>query len=587
MLSIKSTWKIRMLTLISAFILVISAVGCQNNGTDSSNDVSGNTSTTTDEQPQGTQDQTPSSTGEESGFASGNLSATSGQSKNNNSKNSATTSRNNTTSTAATAKTKVFRVEDYGAKGDGVTDDGPAISKAVQAAARDKSSEKIVQFKANTTYRITSAPASNSFKRVINVIDAENVKIRGINTKLMMKSPYRVAYFYNSKNIEFSGFTIDYSPKPFVSAKVKAVNVEKSYIDFECKSDLGFTNTVNPPSPYFAFRNKKNERLHYNISSMTKMSGNTYRFYMTDPARVSKAVVGESFILPVYGSSHNIGGLFSIQETENFEIKNVNVYAMPDFGFDVRQNTGYTKFTNIQIKPAPGSDVYLASWRDGFHVKDNLSKLIWDNCYIGPLGDDAFNLSSVICNVDFYNDNTRTVSMTPTEGSTTRNGIKPGDELVAYNMSTGASIGVAKVAAVLSNTNAINIRLDRNLPITKGSQIALYSFNKDYIIKNSYIEGTVRVRSSGTFENCEFNVFWVRVENEAYVEGPVPKDVLFKNCTFKTPYSTNPVIFHVGTLLKTGLGGTPSYKCKNIVLQNCKFINGRYNADSGNELIIK
>lgn len=51
-----------------------------------------------------------------------------------------------------------------------------------------------------------------------------------------------------------------------------------------------------------------------------------------------------------------------------------------------------------------------------FHVKDNLSKLTWDNCYIGPLGDDAFNLSSVICNVDFYNASTKTVSMTPAEG---------------------------------------------------------------------------------------------------------------------------------------------------------------------------
>lgn len=149
---------------------------------------------------------------------------------------------------------------------------------------------------------------------------------------------------------------------------------------------------------------------------MTKTGDKSYRFYMADSGRVSMASVGESFILPVYGSSHNVGGLFSLSNVNNFEMKNVTIYAMPDFGFDVRSNTGTTKFTNVRIEPAPGSKVYLASWRDAFHVKDNLSKLTWDNCYIGPLGDDAFNLSSVICNVDFYNASTKTVSMTPAEG---------------------------------------------------------------------------------------------------------------------------------------------------------------------------
>lgn len=45
-------------------------------------------------------------------------------------------------------KTRIFKVEDYGAVGDGVTDDGIAVANAVLAAAKDSSEEKIVQFKA-------------------------------------------------------------------------------------------------------------------------------------------------------------------------------------------------------------------------------------------------------------------------------------------------------------------------------------------------------------------------------------------------------------------------------------------------------
>ena len=67
----------------------------------------------------------------------------------------------------------------------------------------------------------------------------------------------------------------------------------------------------------------------------------------------------------------------------------------------------------------------------------------------------------MICNVDFYNASTKTVSMTPAEGGATREGLKAGDELVAYNMNTGAAIGEAKIAAVLQSSGAMNIRLDR------------------------------------------------------------------------------------------------------------------------------
>lgn len=86
---------------------------------------------------------------------------------------------------------------------------------------------------------------------------------------------------------------------------------------------------------------------------------------------------------------------------------------MPEFAFDIRSNRGYTRFTNVRLEPPEGSGIHLVSWRDGFHVKDNVSKPTWDSCYIGPLGDDAFNLSTVICNVTSYDADTGRVVMTP------------------------------------------------------------------------------------------------------------------------------------------------------------------------------
>ena len=76
--------------------------------------------------------------------------------------------------------TKVFKVEDYGAKGRRKNRRWDGGGQRGAGGRQGRQQGKIVQFKAGATYRLASAPASNSFKRVLNVIYADNVKIRGI-----------------------------------------------------------------------------------------------------------------------------------------------------------------------------------------------------------------------------------------------------------------------------------------------------------------------------------------------------------------------------------------------------------------------
>lgn len=158
--------------------------------------------------------------------------------------------------------------------------------------------EKVLLFRKDATYRLASAPEENSLKRVFSLIGGENLRILGDHTRLLMKAPYRVAYFKQCRNVEFSGFIIDYSPKPFVLGTVAAIDPDKRYIDFTTRDDLNFTGKVEPPQPYYAFRNRTDERLHYFISSMEQLGTGSYRLYMTDASRVAAAQVGEEFILP-------------------------------------------------------------------------------------------------------------------------------------------------------------------------------------------------------------------------------------------------------------------------------------------------
>ena len=181
----------------------------------------------------------------------------------------------------------------------------------------------------------------------------------------------------------------------------------------------------------------------------------------------------------------------------------------------------------------------------------------------------------------------KTICAYPAEKGSTRP-LAVGDEFVAYDLETGREIGRGRAAQVIDSDSDVEFVSDVSMPLLKkGMQISFYKFaNPGFVVKNSYIEGTVRVRSSGTFENCKFNVFWVRIENEFFVEGPIPRDVVFKNCEFTTPYEGDPEIFHVGTLGKNGLTNC-EYKCTGIVLDNCRFTKGHYFAEKGNELIVR
>ena len=181
----------------------------------------------------------------------------------------------------------------------------------------------------------------------------------------------------------------------------------------------------------------------------------------------------------------------------------------------------------------------------------------------------------------------KTICAYPAAKGSTRP-LAVGDECVAYDLETGREIGRGRAAQVIDSDSDVEFVSDVSMPLLKkGMQISFYKFaNPGFVVKNSYIEGTVRVRSSGTFENCKFNVFWVRIENEFFVEGPIPRDVVFKNCEFTTPYEGDPEIFHVGTLGKNGLTNC-EYKCTGIVLDNCRFTKGHYFAEEGNELIVR
>lgn len=485
---------------------------------------------------------------------------------------------------------KTFHVNDYGAVGDGVTNDGFAICRAVSAALSDPGDEKEILFDGERVYRVTEIPETNVNHCLFSMRNATNISIHGRGAKLLFKGTIKLLTIENGKNFKMDGFVIDYFPKPFVIAKATGFSLEESTVDFEAEQDIHLPEEIFFPAEWwFAFPNRNDMRYHYFIKEYRSLGGLKYRIVVHENTtnRIKDIRTGDEFLLPAGEGSHFTGGACTLYDCDTFTLQNLRFYSLPEFGFDIRGNRGKLYFEGIVLKPKEDAREKLVSWRDCFHVKDNLDPIVWNHCYIGPLGDDAFNLSCVHLDVTSIEADGTEIHAFPAEKGETRD-IMEGDEFVAYDLETGSEIGRGFVKKSFDSEHDVHFVSDTFLPnLKKGMQISFYKFaNPGYIVKNSYIEGTVRVRSSGTFENCCFNVFWVRVENEFFVEGPIPRDITFKNCEFTTPYDSEAEVFHVGTLGKNGMTNC-EYKCKNIALENCRFIKGKIMVEDGNELIIR
>lgn len=108
--------------------------------------------------------------------------------------------------------------------------------------------------------------------------------------------------------------------------------------------------------------------------------------------------------------------------------------------------------------------------------------------------------------------------------------------LDAYDIKTGAYIGRGRVKAVLAQSPK-QIVLEEPLPgldKSDGVRVAFVSLaTPGSQIIDCCVKGTVRFRGPITVKNTTFDILemWEMVEGDT--EGPIPRDVVFENCTFK------------------------------------------------------
>ena len=64
----------------------------------------------------------------------------------------------------------------------------------------------------------------------------------------------------------------------------------------------------------------------------------------------------------------------------------------------IKGNNAEMYFENVDMLPdaEDGREIHMVSWRDGYHCKDNRLPIHWNECDVGVLYDDVFNISNTL-----------------------------------------------------------------------------------------------------------------------------------------------------------------------------------------------
>lgn len=469
----------------------------------------------------------------------------------------------------AMKKTEVS-VMNFGAKGDGINDDGPAIRNAIAHAAKLEG-RKIIRFPKGKYLIAGAAPDWNvrtSARDVIsdipgrryviptrgahiNLVNLSNITLCGDDATTLVFGDYHRGGFMllGCRNVNIRNFIVKHKELSFTQGEVLKIEVNTG--SFIWEKDYGFSDPDNKrfvsSSRWIFAYNQTTGRLVKQAGSkrcrkLEKLADGSFRFTMRHPVKGLKK--GQQVAM---FARDNRSHSFALRLSEFCTFERVKITNSACSGF-IMSNSNAINIINCIIVPETKNKL-MSIPGDGVYVLDNLIGPFVSGCRFIKLGDDGFNVHTQAPYINKIDGNTikmRTSNgyfskgnllnvISPYSGQVLAEGIVKDAQAITIHGKSGVKIEIKKMFPVKVQTKYLTTRHSYSNIFRDNSKMARKrQDNKekksareaDYLI-NADMTGTGTVLLNNTYLHCRNNGIRVRGTN-VLIEGNVFDDIMYR-----------------------------------------------------------
>ena len=304
-----------------------------------------------------------------------------------------------TADTSDSSSKLMLNAKDFGAKGDGNSDDDAALNRALAAAAQHGPGTELL-IPAGTYCLGAARPVVARSKRSahLTITQANGVVVEGEKGTVLLSRDLTKDFIFidQSKGVTIRGLTLDTHPLPFTQGVVTAVDPSNRTVDLQVESgydDIDRPDLLAVPeirfcdSPYTD--GWKENQYFPRLENRVRLGPDRWRVTVWEKYKYDQALVGKKWLL---WNKNSRAFAVRIEHSDQCTVQDVRMYEVIAGGFDLHYNGSIT-VRNVYIGPPPGSTRLFAG-EGGAMSFFNRGVMTLEDCDFSHIDDDGFNLGT-------------------------------------------------------------------------------------------------------------------------------------------------------------------------------------------------
>lgn len=330
---------------------------------------------------------------------------------------------------ASVAGAGVFHVEDFGAIGDGIADDGPAL-RAAAAALANGASPSTLHFGFGRTYRMEKEAYAHGS---LVFLYATNLVIEGNGATIVNHPDNRTLAFYRCHAATVRNLVLDMDPPPFTQGKITAIHAASNFVDvaidpgYPLPATGAFTDSTANDVMLFEGVSRDPTPTYSRKQEVVDLGGGSYRLFFYSSNLANDAAVNDYVTIKTAGQGDDLrapdgsyivssSGIIQPQFTDFLTLENVTSYASP--GMTVRSTScNHLVIRRFEALRKPGTNRLICGNKDILHLKYFRVPPVIEDCRFDANTDDTINLTQPTCSIRTLDSATR---------------VEVGDDDIAY-----------------------------------------------------------------------------------------------------------------------------------------------------------